>query len=915
MSGNHKNEEGPSKQPPAKENEEPNPNKKKLSCAECRRLKLKCDREVPCSNCVRRACRELCPDGTKETRRGGLDAKSAEVLQKRLATLEGLLTEHGLDIGEESSGQRRPSRRDSDAASLHRGSIQGEDWKSNRGTSASPYYSTSNRRSRSPSRGRQATEIQAPRYPISSSPRANPFSYPSPNGGPSSSQTNGIVAPRPQLPHISSYNTHGSNSVSSPVEHSHGTLVIGKSGRSRYLGPTAGTEWLKNQEMGGLETPAQSRSPVDGAPALAHPQIPSKSYSDPLCSFPFNEPVAAADVETLFSRLPARAEAEVLVDSYYRYFAWNHDPAPRKSFQPIFEKVYDASQRPQPEASVHLQHLALVYIILAMGTVHNIELPPHDESAEEYLALAKGSLTKGNFLNHGTIAGVQTLVTMAHYYLETESGRNGDAAWPLWGLAMSLVVAMGLHRDGAKWDLPEDVVYERRHVFWECHTIEVFQANCFSRPQSLANQFIDTAFPSPNPSEIAMGGKGWPTLKYELCQISSRILEISLTVHFQSYDAIQKLYAEVCDFELNVPYDLRCRCALLALPSVYPDANMARRNSPEVSRHNLHRTLQTYTLALNIAEAILFLQRPYFVMAMHDEPTDPTRSLYGHSYLAVVERCNVIVQVVSDLYRLHPTIISRQWFFWYHLFTAAVCLGTLILKNPQSALATFALCQIEQAIHVYSILIKQNNSPSMVQNHEWLVRLHQRSAKKMAQTSSADGSGGGPNDWKDDVAGQEEEDRELLGWKTRLIARGASGAHKGINIPSKSNGQRTPSPMVTNAAMTPAMHLLQQHFVPPLEPPPASGMMGTSAQALGMDNSTDLLLHQFWDPMMMHDGGNMTNANWWSWDLGMPENGGPPSSLPQGISQHTPQSVQPSSAQTPASSGALPDHRPSQSMM
>ncbi|ODN75930.1 hypothetical protein L202_05915 [Cryptococcus amylolentus CBS 6039] len=881
--------------------------------SECRRLKLKCDREVPCSNCVRRGCRELCPDGTKETRRGGLDAKSAEALQKRLTTLEGLLSEHGLEVGEDSSIQRRPSRRDSDATSVHRSSILGEDWKPNRGTSESPYYSTSNRRSRSPSRGRG--EMQASRYPISNSPGTNPFSYPSPNGGPSSSQPSSIVAPHPQLPPISSFNTRGSAPVGSPVEHSHGTLVIGKSGRSRYLGPTAGTEWLKNQEMGGMETPGHSRSPVAGTSALANPQIPSKSYSDPLYSFPFNEPVAAADVETLFSRLPARGDAEVLVDSYYRYFAWNHDPAPRKTFQPIFEKVYDASQRPQPEASVHLQQLALVYIILAMGTVHNIELPPHDESAEEYLALAKGSLTKGNFLNHGTIAGVQTLVTMAHYYLETESGRNGDAAWPLWGLAMSLVVAMGLHRDGAKWDLPEDVVHERRHVFWECHTIEVFQANCFSRPNSLANKFIDTAFPSPNPSEIAMGGKGWPTLKFELCQISSRILEVGLTVNFQAYDTIQKLYAELCDFELNVPYDMRCRCALLALPSVYPDANMARRNSPEVSRHNLHRTLQTYTLALNIAEAILFLQRPYFVMAMHDEPNDPTRSLYGHSYLAVVERCNVIIQVVSDLYRLHPTIISRQWFFWYHLFTAAVCLGTLILKNPQSALAAFALSQIEQAIHVYSTLIKQNNSPSMVQNHDWLVRLHQRSAKKIAQTCATAGNGTGPHTWKDDEQGQEEEDRELLGWKTRLIERAASGAHKAINIPSKPIDQRTPSPMVNNAAMTPAMHLLQQHFVPPLDPPPVSGMLGTSAHTLGMDNSTDLLLHQFWDPMMMPDGGNMTSANWWSWDLGMPENGAPPPSNPPSASQHTPQSVQNTTSKTPATSGTVPEYRPPPSMM
>lgn len=138
-----------------------------------------------------------------------------------------------------------------------------------------------------------------------------------------------------------------------------------------------------------------------------------------------------------------------------------------------------------------------------------------------------------------------------------------------------------------------------------------------------------------------MGGKGWPTLKFELCQISSQVLDAGMTVHFQSYDSIQKLYSQLCEFELNVPYDLRCRSALLALPSVYPDPEMARRNSPEISRHNLHRTLQQFTLSLNISENILFLQRPYFVMAMHDEPADPTRSIYGHSYLAVVERCNV----------------------------------------------------------------------------------------------------------------------------------------------------------------------------------------------------------------------------------------------------------------------------------
>ncbi|EJD06233.1 uncharacterized protein FOMMEDRAFT_119797 [Fomitiporia mediterranea MF3/22] len=35
-----------------------------ISCAECRRLKLRCDRKLPCSTCVRRGCEDICPNGT-----------------------------------------------------------------------------------------------------------------------------------------------------------------------------------------------------------------------------------------------------------------------------------------------------------------------------------------------------------------------------------------------------------------------------------------------------------------------------------------------------------------------------------------------------------------------------------------------------------------------------------------------------------------------------------------------------------------------------------------------------------------------------------------------------------------------------------------------------------------------------------
>lgn len=34
-----------------------------LSCAECRRLKLRCDKKLPCGSCLRRGCESICPLG------------------------------------------------------------------------------------------------------------------------------------------------------------------------------------------------------------------------------------------------------------------------------------------------------------------------------------------------------------------------------------------------------------------------------------------------------------------------------------------------------------------------------------------------------------------------------------------------------------------------------------------------------------------------------------------------------------------------------------------------------------------------------------------------------------------------------------------------------------------------------------
>ncbi|KAK0205099.1 fungal-specific transcription factor domain-containing protein, partial [Desarmillaria ectypa] len=61
-----------------------------VSCAECRRLKIKCDKQIPCQSCQRRGCAALCPNGSLATGQGTRFVLAAtEHLHRRIAKLSG----------------------------------------------------------------------------------------------------------------------------------------------------------------------------------------------------------------------------------------------------------------------------------------------------------------------------------------------------------------------------------------------------------------------------------------------------------------------------------------------------------------------------------------------------------------------------------------------------------------------------------------------------------------------------------------------------------------------------------------------------------------------------------------------------------------------------------------------------------
>ncbi|KIJ65704.1 hypothetical protein HYDPIDRAFT_110852 [Hydnomerulius pinastri MD-312] len=82
-----------------------------LSCAECRRSKLKCDRMFPCQSCIRRGCAAICPEGTLAATKGNKVLMAhAERLTEQVKSMTDRIKEleQALDESQKGSGTSGP---------------------------------------------------------------------------------------------------------------------------------------------------------------------------------------------------------------------------------------------------------------------------------------------------------------------------------------------------------------------------------------------------------------------------------------------------------------------------------------------------------------------------------------------------------------------------------------------------------------------------------------------------------------------------------------------------------------------------------------------------------------------------------------------------------------------------------------
>lgn len=130
-------------------------------------------------------------------------------------------------------------------------------------------------------------------------------------------------------------------------------------------------------------------------------------------------------------------------------------------------------------------------------------------------------------------------------------------------------------------------------------------------------------------------------------------------------------------------------------------------------------------------------------------------------------------------------------------------MGTLVLQDPRSILASYAFSLIDSAINLFTNIVQNHPTTRLMKNLEWLLRVRQRASSRMfaEYLSQPDYT----------ALSADEGDAALIGWRTRLVQRLSKGTQIATNIPPNQSAEAS-SP---NTAMAWTIsQALRRHLVP-----------------------------------------------------------------------------------------------------
>ncbi|KAL0060890.1 hypothetical protein AAF712_012354 [Marasmius tenuissimus] len=645
-----------------------------LSCAECRRLKLKCSRVFPCSNCVKKGCGAICPEGKFGAWVGNrFVLANTEALHEKITQLA-----------------TRVRTLEDALAQSHR----------QQSSHSHPLLSD------------ELLQIKRP-----------------------------LERERADQPTVKETKEEGGDTIDAM-----GSLAISPKGHTTFFGQTANSWYLLQNEASDED---EAKSPT--FEPVIPTDVPWLSYA-----FPFASSVNTSSESlrgSIFGQLPKPAMAKHLSDIYYRHAAWMYTPITQTEFDDlVFRPIYEADPPTHDAISSHT--LAIIYMIMGIGTLLDLNKSAHSSEALHYYHLGRAALSIDGVFEQQSIPAIQALILMCHYmFLDHIDGPR----WATMGLVVKLAQSVGLHRDSGKWNLDPEETFRRRCLLWEIYTYDSWQSLTYGRPPSFSLAHIDTKRPHETYKnaygEVEMSFAAW---KHGFCQdcLSAVHDRVLVSARPSTYKTIQEM-----DKKVRLYY---------VPPSLQVPGFGGVKYSREPEQPSTELTMQRY-IAFAIKEITLFyMHRGFFARALEDSPVDPMGSKYAPSVLAAyTSACSA--HVVS----VHP----RLFVF------GRIVLGSIAAK-AQMAIAPSALSHLESAYTLFmSVSTTRKNKILPV-----LLRLKERAHQALVNNPSQD-IARYPMAFGSPPIKAEEDELAGLGGSTRLVSR-----RKSMSPTSPSSTASPPSP-------------------------------------------------------------------------------------------------------------------------
>lgn len=739
-----------------------------VSCAECRRLKIKCDKQIPCQSCLRRGCASLCPNGSLATGQGTRFVLAAtEHLHRRIAKLSSRIRQ----LEDALAGLQAKHSADPHPL-LH-----------------DDLVSTDELREGLRDEGGDSMDDSSP-APIG--------------------QTGEVIDALGTL----SISDHGISRFFGPTGGSESLLLASIS--NNHPSPSSST-------TNDSHSPSASSTTTTTVTA-ASDDLNLSLFSQ---SFPFTPVGAPRSIQDLIevNHLPPYSAAISLCNTYFTQVSWLHRGVTQSQLlEEMLPMIYHlpspspASGEEQARSGPH--DLALLFIVLAIGSLLSSPASSSPNTAtananalgEHYHQISRAALALQPVLEKPSIVTIQALHLLSIYNAMSGSDLNSETSmemtWSLVTLAAHLSQTIGLHRDSARWGLSPKMVQRRRILFWDLFVADVWQSLNTGRPPSFSMAYIDCSFPSydEKPSWDGHDGDGSQKKEKEpgsgggfgrafevwafrfAAECVADVAARTLTAEAPTYSTIMELDRKVRDFPV-------------------PDG---MRDDDEGA--DMAGSFQRCLLA-HIKETILmYIHRSFFAQAIIEHPENPLKSTYAPSFLAAYRAATTILKNVRDQFAVFPNSCARFWQMWTFAFSAAVVFGTVVTRGPRSPLSQSAMAELDQACVLFS---KAAAYSIRAQKALHILQKLSEKARHALALAQREPSPLGGDLWSID----DDDELAIFAGRTRFV-RGKSGGNNTGLVKGRDQGQdttrfETDAPLYRPPAFEPEQHVMPPPFSAP----------------------------------------------------------------------------------------------------